>query len=198
MAVTPFSCPCCGFRALSEEPGSYDVCRVCGWEDDPLQYEQPFLEGGANEPSLHDARQNYLEFGAAEARVLRPVPEIVQESLVESTCGGVVETGGMLTLDFRTPGLPPRWLDIAAPVVVAKLARPGMGTPLREMNILTEPDLVTDRTALAATLQLLSFGIRYSDDIQVVVRAWECESRTSPIVVLRDKDGALWSCSFDF
>lgn len=48
-------CPVCGEYEFEEE-GSFDICDVCGWEDDPLQAKEPDLEGGANEMSLNQAR----------------------------------------------------------------------------------------------------------------------------------------------
>ncbi len=48
-----YTCPCCGYRTLDEEPpGTYDICEICFWEDDPVQFVDPDYEGGANTPSL--------------------------------------------------------------------------------------------------------------------------------------------------
>jgi hypothetical protein len=34
-----FACPCCGHLTLEEEPaGTYDICKECGWEDDPVEF----------------------------------------------------------------------------------------------------------------------------------------------------------------
>jgi hypothetical protein len=47
---------------FAEAPGSYDICPVCGWEDDALQLEFPTtLAGGANALTLFEAQR----FGAA-------------------------------------------------------------------------------------------------------------------------------------
>lgn len=51
-------CPCCG-RHRFEEVDFYEICPVCGWEDDPLQRDEPDYEGGANEMSLNQAREAY-------------------------------------------------------------------------------------------------------------------------------------------
>lgn len=48
-------CPCCG-KAYTEE---YDICPVCGWENDPNQFRNPEFSGGANEMSLKQAREAY-------------------------------------------------------------------------------------------------------------------------------------------
>lgn len=44
----------------------YSICPICYWEDDPVQFEEPYYEGGANRVSLIQARINYKEFGACE------------------------------------------------------------------------------------------------------------------------------------
>ena len=46
--------------------GSYEVCPVCFWEDDPVQNEDPSYGGGANAVSLTCARENYVQYGACE------------------------------------------------------------------------------------------------------------------------------------
>ena len=63
------ACLCCGFLTLSEPPpGTYEVCPVCYWEDDPVQAKEPDYAGGANDVSLNEARRNYRQLGAVEAR----------------------------------------------------------------------------------------------------------------------------------
>ena len=48
-----FACPCCQFVTLYRQPpGTYAICRVCGWEDDPLQFSNPDYEEGPNKVSL--------------------------------------------------------------------------------------------------------------------------------------------------
>jgi len=43
-------CPCCGFLTIDEDKyGSYNICSICGWEDDPVQLANP-CSGGANRP----------------------------------------------------------------------------------------------------------------------------------------------------
>ncbi len=57
--------PCCGCYTFDKKTnGSYDICEVCYWEDDPIQLEDPTYEGGANKVSLIQARKNYEDFGA--------------------------------------------------------------------------------------------------------------------------------------
>lgn len=69
-----FACPCCGCLTLPQEPpGTYEVCPVCWWEDDGVQFEHPDRRGGANAPSLNEARANYLHFGASDEDLIDAV-----------------------------------------------------------------------------------------------------------------------------
>ena len=69
MPQLQFPCNCCGFRTLlSPESGSYEICPVCFWEDDPVQAEDLSFAGGANAVSLAEDRENYLQSGACEFR----------------------------------------------------------------------------------------------------------------------------------
>lgn len=61
-----YTCPCCGYKTLSEEPRSYEICSVCFWQDDFYQLENPNDEGGPNRVSLRTAQQNFVDFGACE------------------------------------------------------------------------------------------------------------------------------------
>ncbi|UEL49765.1 hydrolase [Terrisporobacter hibernicus] len=57
-----YACPCCGNLSLDEKPpGTFEICKICGWEDDEVQYNEPDYEGGANEISLNKARELYKE-----------------------------------------------------------------------------------------------------------------------------------------
>ena len=51
-------CPV-GGKYVFEEYNSFDVCSVCGWEDDAVQENDPEYEGGANKMSLNEAREAY-------------------------------------------------------------------------------------------------------------------------------------------
>jgi hypothetical protein len=41
--------------------GTYNICNVCFWEDDGVQFHDIDYEGGANKVSLNQARQNFRE-----------------------------------------------------------------------------------------------------------------------------------------
>ena len=77
--MTKYRCPCCGYLTLDEEPpGTFDICQVCFWEDDNVQYKNPDYRGGANTVSLNEARATFKRIGASEERFLsnvrRPLP----------------------------------------------------------------------------------------------------------------------------
>lgn len=52
--------PCCDKYEFSEM-GSYEICPVCDWGDDPMQENNPGYGGGANVMSLNEARKAYAE-----------------------------------------------------------------------------------------------------------------------------------------
>ena len=86
--ATRYACPCCGYLTLPEEPpGTFDICPVCGWQDDLVQYEDPDYQGGANLVSLNEAKRNYSEFGAKSRSAIRygrtPTPEEVPDTMHE-------------------------------------------------------------------------------------------------------------------
>ena len=67
-------CPCCGYRTLSEPPpGTFEICAICYWEDDNVQFDDPDYEGGANKVSLRQAQRNFIQLGACEARFVQSV-----------------------------------------------------------------------------------------------------------------------------
>ena len=42
-------CPCCNKTLLYD----YDICAVCGWQNDPIQNDHPDMRGGANKESQY-------------------------------------------------------------------------------------------------------------------------------------------------
>ena len=86
MAEARYPCPCCGYLTLPEPPpGTYEICEVCFWEDDAVQFDDPDYTGGANTVSLRQARDNYRALGVSEPRfkanVRAPRPEEQPEAL---------------------------------------------------------------------------------------------------------------------
>jgi hypothetical protein len=61
-----YTCPCCGYLSLDDSPGSYDICHICFWEDDPVQMLDPWFSGGANKPSLVLAQNTFISTGACD------------------------------------------------------------------------------------------------------------------------------------
>jgi len=57
---TLHTCPLCGSKTITE-PGAYEICPVCGWEDDPVQSKDPDYAGGANTQSLAAARAVWVK-----------------------------------------------------------------------------------------------------------------------------------------
>jgi hypothetical protein len=58
-------CPCCGYRTLPDGPGAYELCEVCGWEDDGVSTERPLVWGGnPNGISLAEAQRRFQRYGS--------------------------------------------------------------------------------------------------------------------------------------
>ncbi|QFT89034.1 hypothetical protein FIU87_10285 [Bacillus sp. THAF10] len=57
-----YFCPCCGYKTLeSKPPGTFEICEICFWEDDDLQFNNHDYAGGANESSLRQYQKGFLE-----------------------------------------------------------------------------------------------------------------------------------------
>jgi Cysteine-rich CPCC len=54
---------------MIDSPGRFDICPICGWEDDPIQRDALSYRGGGNDVSLLEARANYQNFGASSPKV---------------------------------------------------------------------------------------------------------------------------------
>ena len=69
-----YPCPCCGFYTRSEAGfGTFDICPICGWEDDFFQANNPDNPSGANHISLNQARENYKKYGYCCERMRKRV-----------------------------------------------------------------------------------------------------------------------------
>ena len=53
-------CACCEQFSIPAN-SIYEICPICGWEDDGLQNDDPQFDGGANEMSLEQAKAAYQQ-----------------------------------------------------------------------------------------------------------------------------------------
>lgn len=63
-------CPCCGYFTLKEQPRTYEVCPVCFWIDDPIQFDDPDRIRPMNKMSLNEARSNFRSYGAIDTKYI--------------------------------------------------------------------------------------------------------------------------------
>ena len=56
----PHLCPVCG-KFMFPDLDQYEVCDVCGWEDEQYQIENPDEDACANTLSLDEYRKKYEE-----------------------------------------------------------------------------------------------------------------------------------------
>ncbi len=61
-----YRCPCCGYKTLDPPPREHEICNVCFWQDNAVQFDKPDFRGGANDVSLNEARANFRKFGAKD------------------------------------------------------------------------------------------------------------------------------------
>lgn len=79
-----YTCPCCGYKTLQNEH-EYDICPICFWEDDDIQFDDVDFAGGANDISLRQAQKNYSEFGACQKNMLKHVRKPNQDDVKDSS-----------------------------------------------------------------------------------------------------------------
>jgi hypothetical protein len=91
MSQRRYTCACCGHFTLEDSPGSFIICKVCFWEDDPVQLLDPWFRGGANGPSLVEAQENFRLHGASEQRFLQHVRKPLSEETLDTAWRPVVE-----------------------------------------------------------------------------------------------------------
>ena len=52
-------CPVCNSYDF-EEDNDFDICEICGWENDGVQLDDPNYRGGANRKSLNEAKAAWV------------------------------------------------------------------------------------------------------------------------------------------
>ena len=60
-------CPVCGKYYFTEE-NSFDICPICGWENDGVQADDHNYAGGANSLSVNEARIEFFLLGKKNVR----------------------------------------------------------------------------------------------------------------------------------
>lgn len=77
-----YPCPCCRYLTRSEPNyGTFEICPVCNWEDDYVQFNDPDFKGGANEESLTEARENFRKFSASSKKYIQEVRSPVSDEI---------------------------------------------------------------------------------------------------------------------
>lgn len=85
-------CPCCGESEFEEE-NDFDICQICHWENDGVQYNDPNCWGGANTLSLNQARavwkKHHIQLRQIEDEMVNCAccgRQTVTKYLVNGTC----------------------------------------------------------------------------------------------------------------
>ena len=65
-------CPCCDYITLPER-GSFLICPICFWEDDPFIADELHVHSGPNHITLREGRANFKEFGACRSAMKKHV-----------------------------------------------------------------------------------------------------------------------------
>lgn len=106
----PHPCPACGFEVFAEPIGSYEICPVCGWEDDPVQLRFPRLPYGSNEGSLWVWQEAVLRKFPLQQQMVDTHPRCADwRPLTAADCvtTETQPTNGAEYLDFAGKDAPP-------------------------------------------------------------------------------------------
>ena len=67
-----YQCHCCDYFSL-DSSGDYSICKVCFWEDDGIDVDQPDERSSPNRMTLREGRRNFQELGACDPKMLKHV-----------------------------------------------------------------------------------------------------------------------------
>jgi len=67
-----YQCPCCDYFTLETKAG-YDICPVCFWEDDGVEFENLDEESDPNHMTLREGRANFKKYGACDLTMVKNV-----------------------------------------------------------------------------------------------------------------------------
>ncbi len=77
-------CPVCNTPQFDKNrfPESYDICGICGWQDDWEQYKDSNLRESFNQVGLNQARANYQYYGTTDLTRLERIRESILLGLI--------------------------------------------------------------------------------------------------------------------
>ena len=85
MKTIKIKCPCCGnyyvVADFYDERYIGEICPICYWQYDVVGQEKETIAIGPNKVSLIEARENYKNFGASEARFIENVRKPTMDEL---------------------------------------------------------------------------------------------------------------------
>ncbi|MEU8700613.1 CPCC family cysteine-rich protein [Streptomyces sp. NPDC048680] len=103
----------------------YEICPVCFWEDDGVQFRRPTMAGRANKVSLVEAQRNYQDFGACDQHGRRYVRPPAEDGPLDPAWRPIGLTAPLLReLDGRGPR-PVARRPLGALLVAPHLLAPG-------------------------------------------------------------------------
>ena len=65
-------CPCCDYFTL-ETRGDFEICPICFWEDDGIDFNDMDEHSGPNHMTLRQGRSNFLKYGACDSLMVKNV-----------------------------------------------------------------------------------------------------------------------------
>ncbi len=112
-------------------PGTFDICGLCGWEDDPVQFADHDYRGGANRDSLNECRAAFLD---------RRLPPSVLAPF------SVPDYRGLVLGALRAAGVPDRCAsNTSGAVVLERLTRAAGATRWYRVDELADLDRLASR-----------------------------------------------------